>query len=48
MLHGTAKSVAGPYEWGKQPDITITPEVMTLFDGPKLLSLTSSCTPPLF
>lgn len=44
MLHGTSNSIAGPYEWGKQPDITITPKVMTAFDGPKSVVYTDPST----
>jgi hypothetical protein len=44
MLHGTAKNVTGPYEWGKQPDTTLSPELNTAFDGPKSVVYTDSET----
>lgn len=34
MMHGTATNITGPYTWGKQPNITITP-TLPAFDGPK-------------
>ena len=42
MLHGTAASIAGPYKWGKKPDIQI--DELGAFDGPKSVVYLDSAT----
>jgi hypothetical protein len=42
MLHGIASDVAGPYAWGKRPDITIGS--LPAFDGPKSVVYTDPDT----
>ena len=42
LLHGTATNVTGPYDWGKQPDIKISP--LGAFNGPKSVVYTDPVT----